>query len=418
MCGIIGYVGSRDASPFIIRGLKILEYRGYDSAGVALVNGRGLEVRKVQGKITDLETLLEMQPLHGMIGIGHTRWATHGKACKENAHPHISQNGKVAVVHNGTIENFLLLRNILESEGYTFASETDTEVIPNLIERELKHGMVGFGDAVAKALSKVQGAYAIATISENHPGEIVAARKSSPLVIGFGEKELLVASDSEAFAGKAHSVMYLRDGEIVSLKKNGSVNASGQEIAESGLRIEKAENSSEGSDKGAFAHLMLKEIMDQPRSLERTLKNRLDAEKGTVRLGGLNPEIEKRLCNSRSIHIVACGSSLYAAMVGKLLIEKLARMPVEISHASEFQYRDPILNFQDSLIGISQSGETADTLRSMNIGKERGALCLGITNKVGSAIASSSSKIFCFFWGSSKMLLKISSLVFEIIYFF
>lgn len=385
MCGIIGYIGEQDAAPILLEGLRILKYRGYDSAGIALLEEGAINRWRVEGKPDKLvELLSEINP-KGSCGIGHNRWATHGRPSVENAHPHLSEDGRIAVVHNGTIENFTTLRAILEKEGYRFSSETDTEVLPHLIDRELQHGALNLEDAVERALAYVDGAYGIAVIAADFPGEIVAASLYSPIVIGLGTGELLLASDETALAGHVGSVLRLGNGEIITLHANGAYafRGSREDVT---ARIERISVFPESIDHRGYEHMMLKEIHEQPEALANTLRGRLNVEQGIVKLGGLESKVERRLADSRRIVIVACGTALYAGMVGKLLIERFARIPVEVLHASEFQYQNPVVGFQDVVIGISQSGETADTVRAITLADELGALCLGVTNRTGTLL--------------------------------
>lgn len=387
MCGIIGYIGKRQAQPLLLEGLKALEYRGYDSAGIALVGFTAAlpvlyRLRK-SGKITNLETSAQNVNLHGTLGIGHTRWATHGEPYERNAHPHLSRLGNVAVVHNGIIENHEILRAQLCKEGFNFSSETDTEVLPHLIERELQKGAGSLHETVASALAQVEGAYAIAVISSHYPTELVAACNSSPLVIGIGKEELYLASDELAFAGKVRGVVHVRDGEIVTLKQDGSYFFHNASVHDVRSRIE-VPGTAEAVNKGGYPHYMLKEIHEQPQAIRSMLSHLKGKE---VSFGGLTADIEARLANTRRIILAGCGTSLFAASAGKLFIEQLAGIPCEAEQAAEFSYRNPALSSLDTLVGISQSGETADTLRAVELGQERHALCMSITNRVGSTLA-------------------------------
>ncbi len=387
MCGIVGCigVGPNKAAHTLRIGLKRLEYRGYDSAGMVVLSNGELQLRKSVGNIAQLEALLEGQPLEGTLGIAHTRWATHGEPSVINAHPHLSQNGKVAVVHNGTIENFRAIKQMLEEDGYTFVSGTDTEIVPMLIEDKLKKGANSLGAAVASALKEVYGAYAIAVVSADHPHELVAARQSSPLSLGLNSGALYIASDKDAFNGFASHAVELKDGEIVTMRDDGTYSFWGHDAMNED-RVEKLDGVAlEEADKGIYEHLMYKEIRDQFYSLGMAVSGRV-SKNGLVTLGGLR-DVEKRLAESRSIKLVACGTSLYASMAGQLLIESIARIPTSAEHASEFQYRNPILNPQDAVIGISQSGETADTLGAIRLAKKQGVLLLGINNRVSSTLA-------------------------------
>lgn len=390
MCGIIGYIGEQKAAPLLIEGLKRLEYRGYDSAGIAVVGSPdGLDILTVNrvrsvGKVENLSAALSGVSVDGTLGIGHTRWATHGGPSQRNAHPHWSSDSMVAVVHNGIIENHEALRAELEKQYCVFESETDTEVLPHLIRRELKNG-VSLEKAVASALAQVEGAYAIAVVSAEHPDEIVAACNSSPLVVGIGEKELYLASDELAFGGKVSAVAHLKDGEVVVLKRNGSYTFRGIPPAEVKTRLEKPGVADE-INKGGHAHYMYKEILEQPQAMRNVLAGRL-REGSPVTFGGFTPDIEGRLQDARRITLVGCGTSLFAAMAGKAFIERLSGVVCEAEQAAEFYYRDPAITSGDVVIGISQSGETADTLHAMALTRERHALCLGVTNRVGSALS-------------------------------
>jgi glucosamine--fructose-6-phosphate aminotransferase (isomerizing) len=390
MCGIVGYIGKQNAWPILIEELKNLEYRGYDSAGMALVeHAHGWElpcelsyVRTV-GKVEVLEKALLQTPLKGKTGIAHTRWATHGEPSEKNAHPHISH--KVAVVHNGIIENYESLRAQLIEEGYRFVSDTDTEVLPHLIEREIARGAQTFEDAVQKALQYVEGAYAIAVVCGDDSDEIVAACNSSPLVIGIGKDELYLASDELAFGGKVDAVVHLKDGEIVRLCADGTYTFRGLHQSSLTERLEKP-SVTEAVTKGGFAHYMYKEILEQPQAMRNVLAGRL-REGSPVVFGGFTSDIESRLKDARRIMLVGCGTSLFAGMTAKNVIESLCGTMCEVEQAAEFAYRNPALTSSDIVVAISQSGETADTLRAFELAKERHALCIGITNRVGSTLA-------------------------------
>jgi glucosamine--fructose-6-phosphate aminotransferase (isomerizing) len=385
MCGIIGYIGEKTAAPILIEGLKRLEYRGYDSAGLStILEGKRLAVRRALGKVSALEKSLEASPLEGTLGIAHTRWATHGAPSERNAHPHCSES--VSVVHNGIIENHETLRSILLSEGYEFESDTDTEVLPHLIMRALKAGAKSLEDAVASALSHVEGAYAIAVLSSGEQDRLIAACHSSPLVIGIGERELYLASDELALAGKVDAVVHVKDGEVVTLKRNGTYSFRGIPLSEVESRKEAPTVAEGDAQKGGYTHFMLKEIHDQPQAMRNVLAGRL-REGHSVVFGGLTPDIEARLRDTRRIVLAACGTSLFASMAGAQLIEKLCGVIAVAEQAAEFAYREPELSSADTVIGISQSGETADTLRALDIGRERHSLVLGITNRVGSSLA-------------------------------
>lgn len=386
MCGIIGYTGSRNAAPFLLHGLSRLEYRGYDSAGVATIEESGIVRERILGKPGNLEHVLRRNPLFGTTGIGHNRWATHGKPSQENAHPHISNNGRVAVVHNGTIENHNELRAELEEKGFRMESETDTEVIAHLVEHELRQSNMSLQEAVEAVLVQLRGTYGLAVISADCPGEIVAARLSSPLFLGFGAEGILLSSDEVGFNGSVSGVLALRDGDIATLHANGSYALKGVSYSEMQTRVCPPSVSLDDIDRGGHPHLMLKEILEQPDVTANALRGRVNAHKGGVKLGGIE-RVEERFARSRRIVITACGTSYHAALAGKRLIEGLARIPVEVAFASEFFHEDPILDANDTVVGISQSGATFDTLRALELAKKRGALALGITNRVGSELA-------------------------------
>jgi glutamine---fructose-6-phosphate transaminase (isomerizing) len=382
MCGIVGYVGPRLATPLLIEGLKRLEYRGYDSAGVAIMNGVGVETVKEAGKISRLEAMLASKPVQGTTGIAHTRWATHGPPNQVNAHPHVSDDGTIAVVHNGIIENATVLKKMLEGRGYKFRSDTDTEVLAHLIE-ELFDG--NLEDAVIEALRQVEGTYGIAVVSSVDSHKIVAARKGSPLLVGLGDNEYFIASDVSAILAHTRKVVYLDDGEMAVVDRNGYriVDLNAIEIKKKVSRIDWDLGQIE---RGGFAHFMLKEIFEQPLTLENTMRGRLLDDEGTSKLGGLNLT-DDELLSFDNIVITACGTSWHSALIGEHMIEELTRVPVEVEYASEFRYRNPIVNEKTLCIVISQSGETADTLAAMREAKRRGARTLGIVNVVGSTIA-------------------------------
>ena len=382
MCGIIGYIGPRQATPLLVEGLRRMEYRGYDSAGVALWDGEAIEVRRAAGKIAKLEAAIAADPVDGMVGIGHTRWATHGAPNERNAHPHLSADGSVAVVHNGIIENASVLRGALQDLGYVFRSDTDTEVIAHLVQ-ELFDGSLE--EAVIHALRKIEGTYGIAVISSRDPGKIVAARKGSPLLIGVGNGENFLASDASAILAHTRQVVYLDDGDVAVIERDSYrvIDLNAMPLPRDVDRIDwdLAE-----IERGGYAHFMLKEIFEQPRSVENTMRGRLMLEDGTAKLGGLNLSHED-LLRIDNIIITACGTSWHSALIGELLIEELARIPVEVEYASEFRYRNPIVTERTLCIVMSQSGETADTLAAMREAKRRGARTLGLVNVVGSTIA-------------------------------
>lgn len=383
MCGIVGYIGSRDAYPILIQGLKRLEYRGYDSSGIALLNNEP-HVYKRKGKVSDLEDFVAEKNISGNIGIAHTRWATHGEPNDVNAHPHVSENGHFIIVHNGIIENYSILKKKLIDRGYQFKSETDTEVLANLIEYIYIKGKVTAEIAVRLALTKVVGAYGLAILCTDEPDKIIAARKGSPLVIGIGEGEYFIGSDATPIVEYTHSVIYLNDNDVAIIKKeelilktlkNDKLTPKVQQI---NLEIEDLE-------KNGFDHFMMKEIFEQPRSILDTFRGRISSDQKEVHLGGLY-HVMPRLLEAKRIIIVACGTSWHAGLVGEYLIEEFARIPVEVEYASEFRYRKPIILKDDVIIAISQSGETADTLAAIKLAKKYGALVLGICNVVGSSI--------------------------------
>lgn len=382
MCGIVGYVGDRVATPMLIEGLKRLEYRGYDSAGVAIMNGKGVETRRAAGKIARLESVIANDPPHGTMGIAHTRWATHGPPNEQNAHPHVSQNGKIAVVHNGIIENATALKAGLEARGYVFKSDTDTEVLSHLIETAYAGNLEA---AVIEALNQVDGTYGIAVICSDEKDKIVAARKGSPLLVGIGEGEHYIASDASAILTHTRQVVYLDDGDVAVVTKDGykvvDLDAAVREKPVTRIEWDLAQ-----IERGGYPHFMLKEIFEQPTTVENTMRGRLILEEGFSKLGGLNISKEDLLAIDNII-ITACGTSWHSALIGELMIEELCRIPVEVEYASEFRYRNPIVTPTTLCIVISQSGETADTLAAMREAKRRGARTLGLVNVVGSTIA-------------------------------
>jgi len=385
MCGIIGYIGSRSAPTLLIEGLKRMEYRGYDSAGVAVMNGNGVETRKAAGKISQLERALSASPVHGETGIGHTRWATHGVPNECNAHPHIDCKGQIAVVHNGIIENSGTLKQGLQARGHKFVSETDTEVIAHLVEEAFDGNLE---DAVIEALWQIEGTYGIAVVSSLDPDKIVAARKGSPLLIGLGNGEYYVASDVSAILAQTREVVYLDDGDVAVLTREGYtvLNQRAQELER---RVSKIDWDLDQIERGGFDHFMLKEIFEQPATVENCMRGRLLPEQGTSKLGGLNMTDEEML-RFDNILITACGTSWHSALIGEHMLETLARIPVEVEYASELRYRNPIVTDRTLCIVISQSGETADTLAAMREAKARGARTYGIVNVVGSTIARES----------------------------
>ena len=387
MCGIVGYIGNKNCIPILINGLKRLEYRGYDSAGIALIAGSGSVIVKNKGKVSLLEEKIEYLNGVSTIGIGHTRWATHGIPNEVNAHPHFNSEKTLFVIHNGIIENYQVLRANLKKLGYQFITETDSEVLPHLIDSFLKKGYNLF-KSVRMALSEVEGTYGIAVIYQNEPDKIIAARKGSPLVLGIGENENLVASDVSAILAHTKQVVYLEDGELVEVYKdrffaktvtNHNIE---KEICEIDMSLDEI-------DKGGFNHFMLKEIMEQPESIANSMRGRILLESGTSKLGGLL-NVEEQLVNSKRIVISACGTSWHSGLVGEYMFEQFARIPTEVEYASEFRYRNPIVTKDDTIFFITQSGETADTLAALREAKIRGALPLGICNVVGSSIARES----------------------------
>lgn len=392
MCGIVGYIGFRDAYPILIQGLKRLEYRGYDSAGVALINNEGvMNVYKEKGKVSNLEALTSQRDISGQIGIAHTRWATHGEPSAINAHPHVSQSGRLALVHNGIIENYSNLKILLEKEGYTFKSSTDTEVLVQLIEYMQKKYDKSLENATIMALRMVVGAYAIAVIDKNCPDKIVVARKSSPLVIGIGadHKEFFIASDALPIVEYTKQMVYLNDNEVALLKIGKKIEINNLNYEDITPEIKEVNISLESLEKGGFEHFMLKEIYDQPRCMADCMRGRLLLNEKRIVLSTINMHRE-RLMKAERFIIVACGTSWHAGLIGKQLIEQWANIPVEVEYASEFRYRNPVISPDDVVIAISQSGETADTLAAFQLAKENKAMCFGIVNVVGSSIARAS----------------------------
>src|SRR5687767_10512362 len=384
MCGIVGYVGMKSATPLLLEGLKRLEYRGYDSAGIAMQNGKGIETRKKPGKISVLENALVADPVHGNVGIAHTRWATHGPPNECNAHPHLDCKKEIAVVHNGIIENAHALRVWLEKHGHVFVSDTDTEVLSHLIETTLDGE--NLEEAVLEALHMVQGTYGIAVISSRDPNKIVAARKGSPLLIGLGDGEYYVASDASAILKHTRDVIYLDDGELAVLERTGYRLINLDQAMPISRDVTRIEWDLGQIERGGYAHFMLKEIFEQPQTIENTMRGRLLYDEGTAKLGGLNLTDEE-LLKFDNIVITACGTSWHSALIGEHMLEEFARIPVEVEYASEFRYRNPVVNEKTLCIVMSQSGETADTLAAMREAKRRGARTLGIVNVVGSTIA-------------------------------
>jgi len=384
MCGIVAYIGTREAYPIVLKGLKRLEYRGYDSSGVALLND-GLKVYKKKGKVAELEDSLVGKDLHANAGIGHTRWATHGEPSDRNAHPHISANGKIAMIHNGIIENYSLLKKELTKKGYTFNSDTDTEVLLKFIEDIQENNRCGLEEAVRIALKRVVGAYVIILIDQDNPDTLIAARKGSPLVIGIGKGEHFLASDASPIIEYTKEVVYVNDYELAIIKADELVlkNLGNEKITPF---VQKLDLELAAIEKGGYKHFMLKEIYEQPTTIFDCLRGRLDAEAGTITMAGVQNNIEQ-LKNANRIIIVACGTSWHAALIAEYIIEELCRIPVEVEYASEFRYRNPVIHKGDVIIAVSQSGETADTLVAIERAKEQGAFIFGVVNVVGSSIA-------------------------------
>lgn len=386
MCGIVGYIGGKEAAPILVRGLKRLEYRGYDSAGLAVLGKGGIAWQKKQGKVKNLEDALSAHPLAGTLGIAHTRWATHGVPSDQNAHPHRSQNKDLYVVHNGIIENYAELKKELTQRGHTWESETDTEVLAHLIGDIASASDIPLQEAVRVALTQVRGAYAIVVMAANSPSVLVAARKGSPLAIGMGTGEFFIASDASAILEYTNQVLYLNDEEVaqISLESGVTIVSLSKEIKNP--YIETLSMSLEDAEKGSFPHFMLKEIFEQPKSLTDCMRGRLNMEEGTIVLGGVRNH-EKELRDVQKITLVACGTASYAALAGARYFEELCRVPAQVVIASEYRYQNPVIGENEIVISVSQSGETADTLAAIRLAKERGALALGITNTVGSSIA-------------------------------
>ncbi|HHB78133.1 MAG TPA: glutamine--fructose-6-phosphate transaminase (isomerizing) [Saprospiraceae bacterium] len=386
MCGIVAYNGTKNALPVIIKGLKRLEYRGYDSAGLVLQSGEDeLKIYKKKGKVAELEKLIQEDSLVGSMGIGHTRWATHGKPNDVNAHPHISGNRRLSLVHNGIIENYASLKLALEKLGHQFESDTDTEVLIHLIEEIQGRDNLSLIEAVRIALAKVVGAYAIVVMDLEEPDVLVAARKSSPLVIGIGENEFIVASDSTPIIEYTKKVVYLKDDQLAVITKS-NLQLISMENQKMPLSIQEIEMELDRIEKGGYDYFMMKEIHEQPVTVRDSMLGRVNAREGWARLGGLNDHIN-RLINANRITLVGCGTSWHSALIGEYLIEKLARIPVEVEYASEFRYRNPVINEGDIVMAISQSGETADTMAALKSAKDMGAFTYGIVNVVGSSIA-------------------------------
>jgi glucosamine--fructose-6-phosphate aminotransferase (isomerizing) len=385
MCGIVGYIGKQQAYPILIKGLQRLEYRGYDSAGIALMNDGNLNVYKAKGKVVDLVRFAEQQDIQGTIGIAHTRWATHGEPNQVNAHPHYSQSEELALIHNGIIENYAVLKEGLKKHGFTFNSETDTEVLIQLIEYVKKSNNVDLTTAVQLALNQVVGAYAIAVIEKGKPDIIVAARKGSPLVVGIGEGEFFIASDATPIVEYTNQVVYVGDEEIVTLERDKEIKIKTISNVEKTPEIKKLEMTLSQLEKGGYPHFMIKEIFEQPQTLSDSMRGRVNVDENNITLSGFIDNKEKFL-NAKRIIITACGTSWHAGLIGMYAIEEFARIPVEVEYSSEFRYRKPVINKDDIVIPISQSGETADTLAAVELAKSNGAFIFGICNVVGASI--------------------------------
>ncbi len=387
MCGIVGYLGTKDAYPILIKGLKRLEYRGYDSAGIALQNNGEINSYKKEGKVSKLEKFCEGKDLEGTQGIGHTRWATHGPPSDTNSHPHSSNSGRISLIHNGIIENYDAIKKELINRGYNFKSDTDTEVLVNLIEEVMKQEGEELAESIRIALNEVHGAYAILVMDKQRPGEMVAARKGSPLVIGLGEDgDFYLGSDASPIIEYTQNVVYLDDEEIAHLDMEGNLNIKTLANVDRSPKIQELNMDLEKIEKGDYDYFMLKEIFEQPKVLKDAMRGRMSAEEGWIRMGGIN-EFANRISKAKRFIITACGTSMHAGLIGEYLIEELARVPVEVEYSSEFRYRNPIITEKDVVIAISQSGETADTLAAMELAKERQALLYGICNVIGSSIA-------------------------------
>jgi len=388
MCGIVGYIGKKEAYPIVLEGLKRLEYRGYDSAGIALYDGKNLKLSKTKGKVSDLEKKINQEiPTNGSVGIGHTRWATHGIPNDINSHPHYSNSGDLVIIHNGIIENYASIKKELEKRGYTFSSDTDTEVLINLIEDVKKNENVKLGKAVQIALNQVVGAYAIAVFDKNKPDEIVVAKLGSPLAIGVGDDEFFIASDATPFLEYTKKAIYLEDEEMAIVRLNKGIKI--RKIKDDSSvdpYIQELQLNLEQIVKGGYDHFMLKEIHEQPEAIKDTYRGRLLVKEGLIRMAGIDDNLEKFL-NANRIIVIACGTSWHAGLVAEYIFEDLARIPVEVEYASEFRYRNPVITEKDVVIAISQSGETADTLAAIKLAKSKGAFVFGVCNVVGSSIA-------------------------------
>ena len=388
MCGIVGYIGHREAYPIVIKGLQRLEYRGYDSAGIALYDGTDIKLSKTKGKVSDLKERLENEiSTHGTLGIGHTRWATHGVPNDVNSHPHYSNSGDLVIIHNGIIENYDALKKELIKRGYTFKSDTDTEVLVNLIEDVKKNENIKLGKAVQIALNQVIGAYAIAVFDKNKPNEIVVAKLGSPLAIGIGEDEFFIASDASPFIEFTKNAVYLEDEQMAIIRRGKDIKVrkiKGDSLVDP--YVQELQLNLEQIEKGGYDHFMLKEIYEQPEAILDTFRGRLLSNEAVIKLAGVEDNMKKFLAADRII-VVACGTSWHAGLVSEYIFEDLARIPVEVEYASEFRYRNPVITEKDIVIAISQSGETADTLAAIKLAKSKGAFVFGVCNVVGSSIA-------------------------------
>ena len=378
MCGIVAYLGTKQAYPILIKGLQRLEYRGYDSAGVALMNGQ-INVYKKKGKVSELVKHARKEDTSGNIGIGHTRWATHGKPNDVNAHPHLSGDGRLSLIHNGIIENFAAIKETLVKRGHEFKSATDTEVLVHLIEEIQNKNSLPLEEAVRLALNQVVGAYAIVVMDADEPDKLVAARKSSPLVIGFGKDEFIIASDASPLIDYTKNVIYLNDGEVATVHRSGEWVIKSIDNEVQNPQMQELDLQIEALEKGDYPHFMLKEIYEQPKTIADCMRGRLNAKEGWVRVGGIE-ECMDRMVNAERFIIAACGTSWHAGLIAEYLFEELARIPVEVEYASELRYRNPIINETDVVLALSQSGETADTLAALELAKDKGALIYGIVN--------------------------------------
>jgi glucosamine--fructose-6-phosphate aminotransferase (isomerizing) len=385
MCGIVAYIGKNQACPIVIKGLQRLEYRGYDSAGIALMQEGDITVYKTKGKVSDLQSFIEGKPTDSTLGMGHTRWATHGVPNDVNAHPHYSGNKNIAIIHNGIIENYAVIKEELTKRGHVFHSDTDTEVLVHLIEEIQNNEKCSLEKALLEALNEVTGAYAIVVMERNDPNTLYGARKGSPLVLGIGTDEYFLASDATPIVEYTKNVVYIGEEEVVVIKRDGGFTLKTIQNVEKTPYIQELELKLEMLEKGGYEHFMLKEIHEQPRSIKDSMRGRLNAVDNTIKLGGLK-EYEHKIINANRILIVACGTSWHAGLVAEYLFEDLARIPVEVEYASEFRYRNPVINDNDVVIAISQSGETADSLAAIKLAKEKGATIIGICNVVGSSI--------------------------------